>query len=152
MKDCFISIHFLLGSWAFISSFWFYLLETIHKNRRNESGRCRRQIFIDILCAKCALLWDLRQNSKCRIYWCLIEFIDWRFNQSCWYFRPLLWTSAPLTFSMVHLPPHPPSLCVWISTGVHVFIQCVTGGRGPQTDKHLPPSTFTNRFLRKADI
>jgi hypothetical protein len=24
--------------------------------------------------------------------------------------------------------------------------------RGPQTDKHLPPSTFTGQFLRKADI
>jgi hypothetical protein len=28
-------------------------------------------------------------NPKCRLYWCLIEFIDWRFSQSCWYFRPL---------------------------------------------------------------
>jgi hypothetical protein len=28
-------------------------------------------------------------NSKCRLYWCLIEFIDWRYSQSCWYFRPL---------------------------------------------------------------
>ncbi len=27
---------------------------------------------------------------KCRLYWCLIEFIDWRYSQSCWYFRPLL--------------------------------------------------------------
>jgi hypothetical protein len=25
-------------------------------------------------------------------------------------------------------------------------------GRGPQIDKHLPPSTFTGQFLRKADI
>jgi hypothetical protein len=25
-------------------------------------------------------------------------------------------------------------------------------GRGPQTDKHLPPSTCTVQFLRKADI
>jgi hypothetical protein len=27
---------------------------------------------------------------NCRLYWCLIEFIDWRDSQSCWYFRPLL--------------------------------------------------------------
>ena len=27
------------------------------------------------------------QNPKCRLYWCLIEFIDWRFSQSCSYFR-----------------------------------------------------------------
>ncbi len=26
------------------------------------------------------------------------------------------------------------------------------GARGPQTDKNLPPSTFTGKFLRKADI
>ncbi len=40
-----------------------------------------------------------------------------------------------------------------MSTGFHVFIQCVTwGGPGPQTDKHLPPSTFTGKFLRNADI
>ncbi len=29
-------------------------------------------------------------DPKCRLYWCLIEFIDWRYSQSCWYFRPLL--------------------------------------------------------------
>ncbi len=29
------------------------------------------------------------QNPKCRLYWCLVEFIDWRYSQSCWYFRPL---------------------------------------------------------------
>jgi hypothetical protein len=26
------------------------------------------------------------------------------------------------------------------------------GDRGPQTDKHLPPSSFIGIFLRKADI
>ncbi len=67
-------------------------------------------------------------NPKCRLYWCLIDFIDWRYIQSCWYFRPLLWISAPLTESLVHLPP--PPFPVWISTGVHVFIQCVMGGGG----------------------
>ncbi len=46
-------------------------------------------------------------NPKCHLYWCFIEFIDWRNSQSCWYFRPLLWTSTPLTFSLVHLPPPP---------------------------------------------
>jgi hypothetical protein len=25
-------------------------------------------------------------NPKCRLYWCLIECIDWRYSQSCWYF------------------------------------------------------------------
>jgi hypothetical protein len=32
-------------------------------------------------------------NPKCRLHWCLVEFIDWRwysYSQSCWYFRPFL--------------------------------------------------------------
>jgi hypothetical protein len=29
-------------------------------------------------------------DPKCRLYWCLMEFIDWRYSQKCWYFRPLL--------------------------------------------------------------
>jgi hypothetical protein len=65
-------------------------------------------------------------NPKFRLYWCLIEFIDWRDSQSCWYFRPLLWTSAPLTFSLVHPFPFP----VWISTGVCVHTVCKGGGEG----------------------
>ncbi len=63
-------------------------------------------------------------NPKCRLYWWLIEFIDWRYIQSCWSFRPLLWTSAPLTFSQVHLPP-PPPFPAWKNTGV-----CIHGGWG----------------------
>ncbi len=56
-------------------------------------------------------------NTKCLLYWCLIEFIDWRYSQSHdWYFRPLMWTSAPLAFSMVHLPP--PPFSVWISRSI----------------------------------
>jgi hypothetical protein len=50
-------------------------------------------------------------NPKCRLYWCLIEFIDRRYSQSCWYFRPALWTFSPLTFSLVNSPPPFP---VWI--------------------------------------
>jgi hypothetical protein len=29
-------------------------------------------------------------NPKCRLYWCLIELIFWRYSQSCWYFPSLL--------------------------------------------------------------
>jgi hypothetical protein len=30
-------------------------------------------------------------NPKCRLYWyLLIEFIGWRYSQSCWYFQPAL--------------------------------------------------------------
>ncbi len=47
------------------------------------------------------------QNPKCRLHWCLVEFIDWRYSQSCWYFRPLLWPVAPLS-SLWPPPPLPP--------------------------------------------
>ncbi len=63
-------------------------------------------------------------NPKCRLYWCLIGFTDWSHSQSWWYFWPIFWTSAPLTFSLVRPPPP-----VWLSTVQgYVFIQCVTGG------------------------
>ncbi len=63
-------------------------------------------------------------NPKCRLYWCLIGFKDWEYSKSCWYFRPLLWTRAPLTFSLVHPPPPFP---VWISTGVCIYPLCNRG-------------------------
>ncbi len=56
-------------------------------------------------------------NPKCHLYWFLMEFIDMRYSQSCCYFRPLLWTSAPLT-SLVRLPPPLPPFPVWICAGV----------------------------------
>ncbi len=47
-------------------------------------------------------------NPKCRLYCCLIEFIDWRYSQPYWYFRPLLWTDVAIcTFSLT--PPPLPS-------------------------------------------
>ncbi len=52
-----------------------------------------------------------------------------------------------------NVPPLPPSLCEEVQG--YVFGQCVTGGGGdrePQTDKHLPTSTFTGKVLRKANI
>ncbi len=121
---------------------------------------------------------------KCHLYWCLIEF-----SQSCWYFQPLLWTSASLVFSLVHLPSLPP-FPVWVSTGARIHTVCnrwgggdqvvwraypgvihlgylarfwtykialppqtkTWEGKGPQTDKHLPPITYTGQFLRKAAV
>ncbi len=49
-----------------------------------------------------SLIFVKTPNPKCRLCWCLIEFTDWRYSQSCWYFRPLLRTSAPLALSPVH--------------------------------------------------
>jgi hypothetical protein len=59
-------------------------------------------------------------NPKCRLYWCLIEFTDWRYSQLCWYFRPALCTIAHLTFSLVSPTPSPPSLCEKIYC-IHVY-------------------------------
>ncbi len=74
-------------------------------------------------------------NPKCRLYWCLLEFIDWRYSQSCWYFRPALWTVDSLTLSLVNFSPPPPPLpCV------NKYILYTR----TQTDKtHLPQSPFT---------
>jgi hypothetical protein len=35
-------------------------------------------------------------NPKCRLYWCLIEFIVLRYSQSCWYFFDPSCELAPL--------------------------------------------------------
>jgi hypothetical protein len=78
-------------------------------------------------------------NPKCRLYWCLIEFMDWRYSQTP--FRPLLWTSAPLTFSLV--PPPPPLFPVWISTGVCIHTACKMGGGGSgASDRKTPAAKY----------
>jgi hypothetical protein len=60
---------------------------------------------------------------KCRLYWCLIEFIDWRYRQSCWYFLP------PLKLALLYLlsSSPPPLPCVKYRLQ---SIQCVTRGEG----------------------
>ncbi len=99
-------------------------------HRRHWAGQRVRSFTFFILWRHGPNICIKTPNPTCRLYRCLIEFIDWRYSQSCWYFRTLLWTSAPLTFSLVHLPPLPP-FPVWISTQGYVFIQCVTrGGEG----------------------
>ncbi len=68
-------------------------------------------------------------NPKCRLCWCLIEFIDWRHSQSCWYFRSALRTIAPLT-SLWLASSRPPLPCTWISklyTG-SLYCVCKRGG------------------------
>ncbi len=83
-------------------------------------------------------------DQICRLYWCLIDLIAWRYSQSCWYFRPLLWASVPLTFSVVHLPPPPPP---WVKKYMGTCkVKGGGGDRGPQTVKHLPPSALLINF------
>jgi hypothetical protein len=61
-----------------ITSSWLGLLSCYKFNFSGPIGWCMDQITIKT------------PNPKCRLYWCLIEFMDWRYSQSCWYFRPAL--------------------------------------------------------------
>jgi hypothetical protein len=45
-------------------------------------------------------------KTKCCLYWCLIEFIDWRYGQSCWYFRPCFVNYCPS--NLLYGSPPPP--------------------------------------------
>ncbi len=98
----------------------------------------RRGLFMDYITQE-------TPNSKCRLYWCLIEFIDWRYSQACWYFRPALWSIAPLTFSLVSSPLSPLP-CLNKCKGGGVLGYRWGGGLGQI--KHLPQSSFTGHFFR----
>ncbi len=58
-------------------------------------------------------------KTKCHLYRCLIEFIDWRYSQSCWYFRPSFVSYCPSNL----LSGSPPSQSteytdsVWLGEG-----------------------------------
>ncbi len=80
---------------------------------------------------------------------CLSEFIDWRFSQSCWYFRPSFVNCCPSNLLSRSIPP-PPS-CVSKYT-LYMYTLCVGGGGGvcgPQADKHMPQRPFTCQFFQK---
>ncbi len=65
-------------------------------------------------------------KTKCRIYWGLIEFIDWRYSHSCWHFRPSFVNCCPsnlLSSSPFTSPP--PLPCVKVQ-----YIQTVCGWEG----------------------
>jgi hypothetical protein len=87
-------------------------------------------------------------NPKCRLVFNRVYRLDIIQSFMLLFSTPLVNYCATLTFSLVHLPP-PPLPCV-NKYGEYVFIHCITGGG--VSDRHLPPSTFTGRFLRKADI
>jgi hypothetical protein len=36
------------------------------------------------VCTTDGSIYMKTQNPKCRLYWCFIEFIDWRYSQPCW--------------------------------------------------------------------
>jgi hypothetical protein len=79
----------------------------------------------------------------------LSEFIDCRYSQSCWYFRPGFVNCCPsplLSCSTLH----PPIPCVnkYIVYTYTVYKGEGVWGSGPQTDKHLPQSPSKVTFFR----
>jgi hypothetical protein len=52
---------------------------------------------------------NIYKDTKCLLYWCFLEFIDWRYTVSH------VGIFDPLTYSLVHLSPSPPkfkSTCI----------------------------------------
>ncbi len=80
---------------------------------------------------------------------CSSEFIDWRYNQSCWYFRTSFMNCCPsnlLSGSTLPLLLFP----VWISIYTVYKYKWKGGGvwgSGPQTDENLPQSPFIYRWI-----
>jgi hypothetical protein len=97
--------------------------------------------FIDTK-AKC------RHLNKILCRRCLSEFIDWRYSQSCWYFRPSFvnWCPSPL-LSGSTLPPLPP-LCVNKYT-VYTYAVCKGWGMGFWASDRITPAakSFTSKFF-----
>ncbi len=62
-------------------------------------------------------------KTKCRLYWFLIEFIDWKFSQSGWYFRPSFVNYCPSILLSGSTPPspHPP----FPKSKYRIYRQCV---------------------------
>ncbi len=65
-------------------------------------------------------------KTKCRLYWYLIEFIDWRYNQQCWYFWPNFVNYCLYNLLSGSLPPPPPKVKVQYI----LYRQCMDGKGG----------------------
>ncbi len=78
-------------------------------NYRDTKTKCRhlKKLTVKVLCGRC-----------------LLEFVDWRYSQSCWYFRPSFVNYCPSNLLSGSLPPplHP---CVKVQC-----IKTVSGWEG----------------------
>jgi hypothetical protein len=77
------------------------------------------------------------QSPKCRLFWCIIEFIDW--IQSCWYFRPSYVNYCPSNLLSCSPPPPLPTskyrICtksVWLEGGGGGAMLSCVGDHIPQ--------------------
>jgi hypothetical protein len=64
-------------------------------------------------------------KSKFRLHLCLIEFINWRYSQSCWYFRPSFVKYCPCNLLSGSPPPVPPS--PFPKSKYNIYRQSVSG-------------------------
>ncbi len=98
-------------------------------------------------------------KTKCRLYWCLIEFIDWRYSQSCWYFRSCFVKYAPLTLSgrglggvQLYWRPYSAGVSHCVSDQIQNLQNCYTTpnknlrGEGA-TDRKTPASKSLYRLI-----
>ncbi len=65
-------------------------------------------------------------KTKCRLYMCFIEFIDWRYSQTCWYFRPSFVSHCPSNLLYGTPPPTSP----FSKSKYSIYRQCVSGRGG----------------------
>jgi hypothetical protein len=73
-----------------------------------NSIQLRRKILRVIISAVDSNRADTKDTkTKSRLYLCLIEFIDWRYSQSCWYFRRSFVNYCPSNL-LAGSPPPPP--------------------------------------------
>ncbi len=97
--------------------------------------------------AKCRHLKKWHLKGLCGR--CLSKFIDRRYSQSCWYFRPSFVNCCPLPFSLSQLYPFP----MWISIKYTVYKYTVCKGGGvwgsrPQTDNTCLKVPLQVNFFR----
>jgi hypothetical protein len=97
------------------SNFTFFIFGCLQNTAHQLLSQCRQRStrLIPIVSTMHELINYKDTRPKCRLYWCLIEFIDWRYSQSCWYFWPSFVTYCPFCellppFSC-SLPTSPPS-------------------------------------------
>ncbi len=88
--------------------------------------------------------WNIDQitmktpNTKCRLYWCLTEFIDWRNSQSCYY----LVTGGGRGWGYVENMYRSNTLCIWLNpepTKLLFYPKQNLGGEGAsETCRQVP--------------
>ncbi len=94
----------------------------ICETRSSKTSNHGLNIYIETK-AKCRHLKKWPENGFCGR--CLTEFIDWRYSQSCWYFRPSFVNCCPSNLLVVQLSPLP---CV--NKYTYLYTRCIVCKEG----------------------